>query len=78
MVALNPELALTFDDVLLVPNYSAVLPKEVNVSSQFTRHIRLNVPLVSAAMDSVTEAKTAIVWATNHFDAPVVGFSDPI
>ncbi|MDO5626171.1 MAG: IMP dehydrogenase [Pseudomonadota bacterium] len=55
--------ALTFDDVLLVPAFSQVLPKDVNLSSQFTRHIRLNLPLVSAAMDTVTEARLAIAIA---------------
>ena len=52
--------ALTFDDVLLVPAFSQVLPKDVNLSSQLTRNIRLNLPLVSAAMDTVTEARLAI------------------
>jgi len=46
---------LTFDDVLLVPAYSEVLPREVDLSSMFTRNIRINTPVVSAAMDSVTE-----------------------
>ncbi len=55
--------ALTFDDVLLVPAYSQVLPKDVQLSSQFTRDIRLNLPLVSAAMDTVTEARLAIAIA---------------
>ncbi len=54
---------LTFDDVLLVPTFSEVLPKDVDVSSQLTRTIRLNSPLVSAAMDTVTEARTAICMA---------------
>ncbi len=54
---------LTFDDVLLVPVFSEVLPKEVDVSSQLTRTIRLNIPLVSAAMDTVTESMTAISMA---------------
>ncbi len=54
---------LTFDDVLLVPAFSEVLPKEVDVSSQLTRAIRLNIPLVSAAMDTVTESRTAICMA---------------
>ncbi len=54
---------LTFDDVLLVPAYSQVLPREVNISSQLTRNIRLNVPIVSAAMDTVTEYKLAIAIA---------------
>ncbi|WP_028602159.1 IMP dehydrogenase [Ottowia thiooxydans] len=55
--------ALTFDDVLLVPAFSQVLPKDVSLSSQFTRDIRLNLPLVSAAMDTVTEARLAIAIA---------------
>ncbi len=55
--------ALTFDDVLLVPAFSQVLPKDVNLSTQFTRRIRLNLPLVSAAMDTVTEARLAIAIA---------------
>lgn len=55
--------ALTFDDVLLLPAYSEVLPREVDISSQLTRSIRLNVPVVSAAMDTVTDAKLAIAMA---------------
>jgi IMP dehydrogenase len=55
--------ALTFDDVLLVPAYSQVLPKDTSLSTQFTRNIRLNLPLVSAAMDTVTEARIAIAIA---------------
>jgi IMP dehydrogenase len=54
---------LTFDDVLLIPSFSEVLPKEVDISTQLTREIRLNIPLVSAAMDTVTEARTAITMA---------------
>ena len=54
---------LTFDDVLLVPAYSDVLPKDVEVRTRLTRKIELNIPLVSAAMDSVTEARTAITMA---------------
>src|SRR5512147_2123627 len=54
---------LTFDDVLLVPAFSEVLPKEVDVSTQLTRAIRLNIPLLSAAMDTVTEAQMAIAMA---------------
>ncbi len=54
---------LTFDDVLLIPSFSEVLPKEVDISTQLTREIRLNIPLVSAAMDTVTEARTAIAMA---------------
>jgi len=55
--------ALTFDDVLLVPRHSEVLPTQVDVSTQLTRNIRLNVPLVSAAMDTVTESRLAIAMA---------------
>jgi IMP dehydrogenase len=55
--------ALTFDDVLLLPAYSKVLPKQVNLSTPLTRNIRLNIPLISAAMDSVTEARLAIALA---------------
>ena len=54
---------LTFDDVLLVPQYSDFLPREADISSRFTRNIRLNMPLVSAAMDTVTESGTAICMA---------------
>ncbi|HEY4212819.1 MAG TPA: IMP dehydrogenase [Steroidobacteraceae bacterium] len=57
------EEALTFDDVLLVPAYSEVLPREVDLSTSVTRRIRLNVPLLSAAMDTVTEARLAITIA---------------
>src|SRR5436305_4566212 len=55
--------ALTFDDVLLVPRHSDVLPDQVDVSTRLPRHIRLNVPLVSAAMDTVTESRLAIAMA---------------
>jgi IMP dehydrogenase len=55
--------ALTFDDVLLVPDYSEVLPDSVDVSTQLTPEIRLNIPLLSAAMDTVTEARMAISMA---------------
>src|SRR5689334_5920610 len=57
------EEALTFDDVLLVPAYSEVLPREADLSTQLTRRIRLNIPLLSAAMDTVTEARLAITIA---------------
>ena len=55
--------ALTFDDVLLVPAFSQVLPKDTYLSTQFTRSLRLNLPLVSAAMDTVTESRLAIALA---------------
>jgi IMP dehydrogenase len=54
---------LTYDDVLLVPDYSEVLPRDVNISSLFTKNIKLNTPIVSAAMDTVTEYKLAIAIA---------------
>jgi IMP dehydrogenase len=62
-VAAGLTTALTFDDVLLVPQHSTVLPYQVDVSTSLTRHIRLNVPLVSAAMDTVTESRLAIAMA---------------
>ena len=55
--------ALTFDDVLLQPGYSSVLPHEVDLSTQLTREIRLNIPVLSAAMDTVTESRLAIALA---------------
>ncbi len=55
--------ALTYDDVLLVPSYSEILPREVDISTNLTRELRLNVPIVSAAMDTVTENKLAIAIA---------------
>ncbi|MFD2727461.1 IMP dehydrogenase [Hyunsoonleella rubra] len=54
---------LTYDDVLLVPAFSEVLPREVNIQSKFTRNITINVPIISAAMDTVTESKMAIAMA---------------
>ena len=54
---------LTFDDVLLIPAYSEVLPREVDLHTRFSRNITLNVPIVSAAMDTVTEAPMAIALA---------------
>ena len=57
------DLALTFDDVLLVPALSEILPHEVGLSSRFSRNISLNIPLVSAAMDTVTESRAAICLA---------------
>ena len=57
------EQALTFDDVLLVPAYSQVMPREVSLITQLTRNISLNIPIISAAMDTVTEARLAIALA---------------
>jgi IMP dehydrogenase len=63
MSTLRPGLALTFDDVLLAPRYSSIHPRQVSTSSCFTRSIALNIPFVSAAMDTVTEAEMAIAMA---------------
>src|SRR6202044_225612 len=57
------EEALTFDDVLLVPAYSEVLPRDVSLASKLTREIQVNLPVVSSAMDTVTEARLAITMA---------------
>ncbi len=54
---------LTYDDVLLIPSYSEILPREVNIQTRFTRNITLNVPIISAAMDTVTESAMAIAMA---------------
>ena len=54
---------LTFDDLLLVPGYSEVLPRDVDLSTRFSRNIPLNIPMVSAAMDTVTETTMAIAIA---------------
>jgi IMP dehydrogenase len=63
MLGSDVRLGLTFDDVLLLPGESRVLPRDVQLSTQLTRHLRVNTPLVSAAMDTVTEARTAITMA---------------
>ena len=63
MATILPTEGLTFDDLLLVPNRSEVVPKDVDVATQLTRNIRLNIPLMAAAMDTVTEAKLAIAIA---------------
>ena len=55
--------ALTFDDVLLIPAHSTVLPRDVSLATRLTKSISLNIPLVSAAMDTVTEARLAIAMA---------------
>jgi IMP dehydrogenase len=54
---------LTFDDILLVPAKSSILPREVDITTRFTNEIKLNVPFVSAAMDTVTESELAIAIA---------------
>ncbi len=63
MQAVGEHCALTFDDVVLVPQYSEILPNEVNLKTKLTRNISLNVPFISAAMDTVTESKMAIAMA---------------
>ena len=63
MIKIPPEETYSFDDVLLIPGYSDVLPKEVNISTRLTKNITLNIPIVSAAMDTVTEANTSISMA---------------
>ena len=55
--------ALTFDDVLLVPQLSSILPRDVNVATRLTKKINLNIPIISAAMDTVTESQMAIAMA---------------
>ena len=59
----TPEMALTYDDVLIVPNYSEILPTEVEIKTRFSRNISMNIPIASSAMDTVTESRTAIVMA---------------
>jgi IMP dehydrogenase len=63
MSNIPPEEGFSFDDVLLIPSYSDVLPKDVNVGSQLTKNLALNIPFASAAMDTVTEAETSISMA---------------
>src|ERR687898_3105058 len=62
-ISIGVTTALTFDDVLLVPRHSQILPSQVDVTSSVTRNIRINVPLLSAAMDTVTESRLAIAMA---------------
>ena len=63
MLPENIEMALTFDDLLLLPSASKVLPSEVSLKTRLTREISLNTPLISAAMDTVTESAAAITMA---------------
>ena len=67
------EEALTFDDVLLLPGYSEVLPKDVSLATHLTREIALNIPLISAAMDTVTESCLAV----NLAEEGGIGFRPP-
>ena len=59
----NLRTGITFDDVLLVPAYSEVVPSQVNLSTRLTKKLTLNIPLLSAAMDTVTESRMAIALA---------------
>ncbi len=63
MIKIPPEETYSYEDVLLTPGYSDVLPKDVNVSTRLTKNLTLNIPIVSAAMDTVTEARTSIAMA---------------
>src|SRR6056297_1644226 len=63
MTEIVPENAHSFDDVMLIPNYSELLPEEVDTATRLTRNLSLNIPIISAAMDTVTEADTAISMA---------------
>lgn len=63
MKSIPPEEAFSFDDVLVLPNYSDILPRDVNVSTKLTKNLMLNIPIVSAAMDTVTEARASISMA---------------
>ena len=63
MIKDNPREGLTFDDVLLKPSLSDILPSEVDIRSRITRSIKLNIPIIASAMDTVTEAHMAIAMA---------------
>jgi IMP dehydrogenase len=63
MIKIPPEEAYSFDDVLLIPGYSDVLPKDVNINTRLTKNLTLNIPIVSAAMDTVTESRASIAMA---------------
>lgn len=79
----GPE-ALTFDDVLLVPNMSEILPKDVELTTRLTRNIKLNIPIISAGMDTVTEARMAIAMAREgglgiiHKNMPIARQADEV
>ena len=64
-MAINLDTYFTFDDVLLQPQYSEILPKQVSIATKISRNVELNVPIISAAMDTVTESRLAITMAQN-------------
>ena len=63
MIKMPPEDAFSFDDVILLPGYSDILPRDANTTTRLTRNITLNIPIVSAAMDTVTESRASICMA---------------
>ena len=63
MLDKEPRLGLTYDDVVLVPAKSQILPTEVDMRTRLTRHIKINIPIISSAMDTVTESRLAIAMA---------------
>ena len=63
MLDKEPRLGLTYDDVVLVPAKSQILPSEVDMRTMLTRHIKINIPIISSAMDTVTESRLAIAIA---------------
>ena len=67
--------SLTFDDVLLLPGYSKLLPSEVSVKSRITQTLECNIPLISAAMDTVTEHQTAICMAQQAYGKAMLTIS---
>lgn len=75
MLDKEPRLGLTYDDVILVPAKSQVLPNEVDTSTFVSRNIRINIPLVSAAMDTVTESRLAIAMAREGESVLCIGSS---
>ena len=63
MLDKEPRLGLTYDDVVLVPAKSQILPSEVDMRTRLTRHIKINIPIISSAMDTVTESRLAVAIA---------------